>query len=77
MTSINYWKNTIFFDRPRGLPPERYIVLKIELEHGTKPVMGSMYKLSVAELQEMKIQITKLLENVFIRPSISPWGSPV
>ena len=39
--------------------------------------MGPLYKLSVAELAEMKKQLTKALENGYIRPSISPWGSPV
>ncbi len=39
--------------------------------------MGPMYKLSVAKLQEMKNQITKLLDNGFLRQSISPWASPV
>ena len=36
-----------------------------------------MYKLSVSEVQEMKRQITKLLENGYISPSIVLWGSPV
>ena len=29
------------------------------------------------ELQELKVQIHKLLDKGFIRPSTSPWGSPV
>ena len=65
------------FNRPQGMPPKRDIEMKIQLEKDTKPVMGPLYKLSVAELAEMKKQLTKALENGYIRPSISPWGSPV
>ena len=39
--------------------------------------MGPMYKLLISELQETKTQIAKLLENCYIHPSISSWGSPV
>ena len=30
-----------------------------------------------AELKELKAQLKDLLDKGFIRPSISPWGSPV
>ena len=29
------------------------------------------------ELKELKLQLQELLEKGFIRPSVSPWGSPV
>ena len=29
------------------------------------------------ELKELKIQLQKLLDKGFIRPSISPWGAPI
>jgi len=29
------------------------------------------------ELKELKIQLDKLLQKGFIRPSVSPWGAPV
>ena len=70
-------KNKDVFERPSGLPPKRNIEMKIELEEGTRPKMGPMYKLSTTELAEMKRQINELLANGYIRPSISPWGSPV
>ncbi len=38
---------------------------------------GPIYKLSIPELTEMKKQIEEALANGFIRPSVSPWGSPV
>ena len=39
--------------------------------------MGPIYKLSRLELSEMKKQLDELLSKGLIRPSISPWGSPV
>eukprot|EP00171_Calliarthron_tuberculosum_P000963 IDg963t1 len=62
---------------PPGLPPERNIEMKIDLEPGSKPKIGPIYKLSVLELAEMKKQIEEALSKGFIRPSVSPWGSPV
>ena len=64
-------------DLPKGLPPNRSVEMKIDLERDSKPKMGPIYKLSRKELEEMKNQLDEALENGFIRPSISPWGSPV
>ena len=33
--------------------------------------------MSPAKLKELKTQLKHLLDNGFIRPSISPWGAPV
>ena len=33
--------------------------------------------MSPTKLKELKAQLKDLLDNGFIRPSISPWGSPV
>ncbi len=62
---------------PPGLPPKRSVQMSIKLEERTKPKLGPIYKLSVTELAEMKKQIEEALANGFIRPSVSPWGSPV
>ena len=62
---------------PSGLPPEREVEMKIELKDNSKPTTGPIYKLSRSELEEMKAQIDELLSLGLIRPSISPWGSPV
>ena len=51
--------------------------MKIELKDNSKPTTGPIYKLSRSELEEMKAQIDELLSLGLIRPSISPWGSPV
>ena len=33
--------------------------------------------MSLPELTELKIQLQKLLDKEYIRPSVSPWGAPV
>ena len=35
------------------------------------------HRMAPAELQELKVQIQELLDKGFIRPSTSPWGTPV
>ena len=62
---------------PPGLPPKRDVEMTIKLEEGAKPKIGPIYKLSVLELTEMKKQVEEALANGFIRPIVSPWGSPV
>lgn len=64
-------------DLPTGLPPRRWIEHRIDLEIGAKPVSKGVYRMSTLELDELKKQLDKLLESGFIRPSESPWGSPI
>jgi hypothetical protein len=63
-------------DQP-GLPPERSVAMEIALEEGAKPVANPAFRLSPAEMDELKKQLSLLLEKGFIRPSVSPWGAPV
>ena len=49
-------------DPPNGLPPERSVELNINLVPDDKPVKRQIYKLSTAELKEVKTQIDDLLE---------------
>jgi hypothetical protein len=63
---------------PIGLPPVRKgHEFKIDLEDDVPPVHRPLYKLSPLELTEAKKQIEMMLEHQFIRPSESPYGSPV
>ena len=48
-----------------------------ELLPGATPIAKSPYKMSVSEAIELKEQLRQLLEQGFIRPSVSPWGAPV
>ena len=68
----------IFPDKlPYGPPPKRVIDHEIETILGSAPPHKSPYKLSSAELDEMKRQIDTLLEQGWIRPSSSPYGAPI
>jgi hypothetical protein len=57
-----------------GMPPERAIEFKIELQPGTALIAKAPYKMSPVELKELKIQLQGLLDKGYIHPSISPWG---
>jgi hypothetical protein len=57
-----------------GMPPERAIEFKIELQPSTAPIAKAPYKLSPVEMKELKIQLQGLLDKGYIHPSISPWG---
>ena len=35
------------------------------------------YRMSAPELVELKLQLQKLIETGYIRPSVSPWGAPI
>ncbi|KAJ9515863.1 hypothetical protein QJQ45_008753 [Haematococcus lacustris] len=69
--------NDVFADIPAGLPPERGVGHTIPLEAGTLPQWARMYRLSQREIEEMKKQVSALLEKGWIEPSASPWGAPV
>ena len=64
---------------PGGAVPVRKGVheFRIELEPGTQPINRPIYKLSPAELEEVRTQVDYLLEKDLIRPSESPWGAPI
>jgi hypothetical protein len=64
----------VFPDDLPGMPPERAIEFKIELQPGIAPIAKSSYKMSHVELKELKIQLQGLLDKGYIQPSTSPWG---
>jgi hypothetical protein len=66
----------VFSDDLSGMPPERAIEFKIELQPGTTPISRAPYKMSWEELEELKIQLKDLFDKGFIHPSSSPWGCP-
>jgi hypothetical protein len=61
------------FDLP-GMPSERAIEFKIELQPSTAPISKAPYKMSPVEMKELKIQQQGLLDKYYIRPSTSLWG---
>ena len=50
---------------------------RIELVEGSVPVIRPMYRMSPAELNELKKQLEDLVGYKFIQPSKSPFGAPV
>jgi hypothetical protein len=67
----------VFSEELPGMPPDCDIEFIIELLPGTTPISKRAYRMDVKDLIELKKQIEELLEKGFIRPSSSPWGSPV
>jgi hypothetical protein len=64
----------VFPDELPGMPPERVIEFKIELQPSTAPVAKARYKMSLVEMKELKVQLQGLLDKGYIHPSTSPWG---
>ena len=67
----------VFLDELLGLPPHRDVDFAIELHPGTSPISMTPHRMAPVELQEIKVKIQDLLDRGFIRPSTSPWGTPV
>ncbi|GKV00524.1 hypothetical protein SLEP1_g13198 [Rubroshorea leprosula] len=67
----------VFLEDLPGLPPDREVEFAIDLVPGTGPVSKAPYRMTPAELKELKVQLEELLEKGFIRSSVSPWGAPV
>ena len=62
---------------PYGPPPRRMLDHEIEVVPGAEPPHKSPYRLSNAEMEELRTQVETLLEQGWIRPSSSPYGAPV
>jgi hypothetical protein len=62
---------------PNRLPPRRDVDHRIELTQSSPPTLRSVYRMSPAELDELKRQLDELIVGGFIRPSKSPFGAPV
>ncbi|XP_071906032.1 uncharacterized protein [Coffea arabica] len=67
----------VFPEELGSLPPEREIEFKVDLAPGTAPISKTPYRMALAELKELKVQLQDLLERGFIHESESPWGAPV
>jgi RNase H-like domain found in reverse transcriptase/Reverse transcriptase (RNA-dependent DNA polymerase)/Integrase zinc binding domain/Chromo (CHRromatin Organisation MOdifier) domain len=67
----------VFEPLPDGPPPMGRPKHSIDLEEGAKPPYKPPYRMSPLELDELKKQIQGLLDKGWIRPSHSPYGSPV
>jgi hypothetical protein len=66
----------VFPDDLPGMPLDRAIKFKIELQPGTAPVYKWPYPMAQNEMAELKTQLQELLDKGYIQPSYSPWGCP-
>jgi hypothetical protein len=64
-------------DLPARLPPRRSIEHSIDLIPGCRPPSRHPYRMNPVQLQELRRQLSVLLERGHIRPSSSPFGAPV
>lgn len=67
----------VFPDDLSGLPLDRVVDFSITLIPGSAPILKAPYRMALAELSKLKTQLQELLDNGFIKPSVSPWGAPV
>ena len=74
---LGEFKDVFPSDLPPGVPPSRGLEHEIELESGAKPPVKQAYRMSDHELEELRKQLAELLESGRIRPSQSPYASPV
>ena len=61
---------------PAGLPPTRGITHQIDLFPGAKLPNQAAYRMTPFEDEEMRRQITDLVEKGFIHESMSPCATP-
>jgi hypothetical protein len=67
----------VFLVELPGIPPEHGVAFEIKLISGTQPIHKAPYRMAPKEQVELKRQLDDLLAKGFIRPSRSPWASPV
>ena len=73
---IDDYPDILTNDPPAGLP-KGYTAHAIPLQNEGQTVYRHMYRLSPKEKEEVHRQVTDFLERGLIRPSTSPFGSPV
>ena len=67
----------VFSEEILGLPLKRELDFTIELIPGAMPSSKAPYQMNILELNELKSQLKELIDNNYIRPSVSRWGAPV
>nr|GEW79415.1 putative reverse transcriptase domain-containing protein [Tanacetum cinerariifolium] len=67
----------MFLEDLLGLPPTRPVEFQIDLIPGAALVARAPYRLAPSEMKELSEQLHELSDKGFIRPSSSPWGTPI
>jgi hypothetical protein len=66
----------VFREIPR-VPPKRDIDFSINLMPRAAPLSKTPYKMNTPEMKELQMQLEEILKKGYIRPIVSPWGSPI
>ena len=74
---ISEFKDVFPDDLPSGLPPKRDIDHRIDLVPGQAPPSRPTYRMSQPEMDELKKQLTELMDKGYVQESKSPYGAPV
>ena len=64
----------VFLEELTSRYPKRELVHEIELIPEAQPIARTPYKMSPSQALELKNQLSQLLEQGFIKPSVSLWG---
>ena len=72
---LQEFKNVLPDEIPR-LPQRSDINFTFELVPGAAPVSETSCRMNKTELLELNMQLQELLEKKYLRPSVSPWGTP-
>jgi hypothetical protein len=76
LSILREYQATVFTE-PKGLPPRRTADHKIDLVPGSTPPARAPYRLSQPELDELRKQLQKQLDEGWIQPSSSPFAAPL
>ena len=60
----------VFAKASHRLPPDREIEFSIDEISGTQPIYKAPYRMTLAELKELKEQLQELINRGLIRPSV-------
>ncbi|GKE48650.1 putative reverse transcriptase domain-containing protein, partial [Tanacetum coccineum] len=67
----------VFLEDLSGILPARQVEFQIDLVPGNAPIARAPYRLAPSKMKELAEQLQELSDKGFIRPSSSPWGSPI
>ena len=62
---------------PKGPPPAREVTHSLDVSPGSEPTYRTPYRLRPAEQDELEEELRDILAQGFIRPSHTPYGTPV